>query len=437
MERKFTHSDLTDLTRSQLVELVEAQLHLWPVASKGKFRRGKTNMKVMTDALLTGQFTTREPLSPAPSGNILPLPLPVLPVPVENSAESQHATTQIVPVVPFILADADISQVSEEPGPSSLPTDAALEGMNTEGRTCSIVLLIEDTRHFFNDKISQRVQVPVAHSGDGKTQVNAKDVILALQTSIAACEGPARIGTPDLENPEFTTFFGILEGREYIELAENESQILVVPRDRRLELTIARIGFCQGVKAAVREEKPATTPLPDPFTQFEEFTRTEQVRLAASPAATTVKKKPPKPLTSEERDWLTAKVEAMGGFETFKKHHNQRLNNLNRVLYWKFAADFSRKYYKTEWPILRVDHEHSNGTLIRKHALETVLNMKTTALNQAINMSRILDKCYHGATKSREVVDSVENTESESLGSEALVNFLLAWDKEHLGFGVN
>ncbi|KAJ7027717.1 hypothetical protein C8F04DRAFT_1266665 [Mycena alexandri] len=161
------------------------------------------------------------------------------------------------------------------------------------------------------------------------------------------------------------------------------------------------------------------------------------LRLAASPAATTVKKKPPKPLTSEERDWLTAKVEAMDGFETFKKHPNQHLNNLSRVLYWKFAADFTRKYYKTEWPILRVDHEHSNGTLIRKHALETVLNMKTTALNQAINMSRILDKCYHGATKSREVVDSVENTESQSLGSEVLVNFLLAWDKEHLGFGVN
>lgn len=120
----------------------------------------------------------------------------------------------------------------------------------------------------------------------------------------------------------------------------------------------------QGARTSVKEEKPNALPFPDPFTQFEEFAKTEQVRLAASPAATRVKKKSPKPLTSEERDWLTAKVQAMEGFETFQKQHGQRLNNLNRVLYWKFAANFTQKYYKTEWPILSIEHEHSVRSIL-------------------------------------------------------------------------
>lgn len=50
-------------------------------------------------------------------------------------------------------------------------------------------------------------------------------------------------------------------------------------------------------------------------------------------------------------------------------------------------------------------------------------------------MSRILAKCYHGASKSPEVVNFVEDTTSVSLGSEPLVNFLLEWEKDHPGFG--
>ncbi|KAJ7016467.1 hypothetical protein C8F04DRAFT_1143932 [Mycena alexandri] len=443
MERRFTEADLNDLSRNQLVELVEAQLHLWPTASKGKFRRGKTNMKAMTDALLTCQFTTRQPLPSASSGHVSSLA-------AENSVVSQSGANapiavmpnapiaSIPPIImpnvhipPAIINDVEASHVDEEPSRKNV----VLEAMDKEAlsrESCSIVLLIEDTRHLFNDKISQRIEVPVIDSSGGMTHVGAKDVITALQGSISAFEGPARLGIPDVENPEFTKFFGTLEGIEYIGLDEHEPELLVVPRNGRLEITVARIG---GARTSVKEEKPNALPFPDPFTQFEEFAKTEQVRLAASPAATRVKKKSPKPLTSEERDWLTAKVQAMEGFETFQKQHGQRLNNLNRVLYWKFAANFTQKYYKTEWPILSIEHEHSNGTVIRKHALETILDMKTTGLNQAINMSRILAKCYHGASKSPEVVNFVEDTTSVSLGSEPLVNFLLEWEKDHPGFG--
>ncbi|KAJ7036238.1 hypothetical protein C8F04DRAFT_1338865 [Mycena alexandri] len=371
---RFTEVDLNGLSRAKLVELVQAQLHLWPTASK------------VTPNL--------------------------------------HIAS-----IPPVIINAEASHVDEEPSLDNV----ALEAMNREDlprESRSIILLIEDTRHFFNEKISQRVEVQVIDSEGGKTRVGAKDVITALQASISAFEGPARLGTPDAENPEFTKFFGTLEGTKYVAFDEHTPELLVVPRDGRLEITVA---LYQGVKSSVKEEKPDAPPLPDPFTQFEEFAKTEQVRLAASSAATRVKKKPPQPLTSDELDWLIAKVQAMDGCETFQKQHNQRLSNHDRVLYWKFAADFAQKYYQKEWPIFST--ENSNGTLIRKHALQTVLNMKATGLNQAINMSRILVKCYHGATKSPEVVKLVDDTTSVSLGSEPLVNSLLQWDKDHRGFG--
>ncbi|KAJ7023180.1 hypothetical protein C8F04DRAFT_1271714 [Mycena alexandri] len=113
----------------------------------------------------------------------------------------------------------------------------------------------------------------VIDSEGGKTRVGAKDAITALQASISAFEGPARLGTPDAENPEFTKFFGTLEGAKYVAFDEHTPELLVVPRDGRLEITVARIG---GRKSSVKEEKPDAPPLPDPFTQFEEFAKTEQ-----------------------------------------------------------------------------------------------------------------------------------------------------------------
>jgi hypothetical protein len=74
-----------------------------------------------------------------------------------------------------------------------------------------------------------------------------------------------------------------------------------------------------------------------------------------------------------------------------------------------------------------------NGTTIKKAAIETVLEMGTTALSQATNMARILGIYYDGSHKFEEVVKRVQETEitSESSGSDSLAKFLIQFEKDH------
>ncbi|KAJ7719830.1 hypothetical protein B0H16DRAFT_1474715 [Mycena metata] len=118
------------------------------------------------------------------------------------------------------------------------------------------------------------------------------------------------------------------------------------------------------------------------------------------------------------------------GFEKFQSSHNQRLTNLDRTVYWRFAARFSAKYYKVPWP---AGISLSGGNTVRKAAIETVLGMKSTALTQAENSSRVLAIYYDGTHKSEEVVKRVEETTEgkADTGSGVLYKFLVQWEKDH------
>jgi hypothetical protein len=60
--------------------------------------------------------------------------------------------------------------------------------------------------------------------------------------------------------------------------------------------------------------------------------------------------------------------------------------------------------------------------------------MKRTALDQAINMRRILEMYYDddSSHRSAEVVSRIEGEEeAESAGSDVLAKFLMQWEKDH------
>lgn len=56
------------------------------------------------------------------------------------------------------------------------------------------------------------------------------------------CSGPARVGAPAEEATEFTRFFGTIVDRDYIDAPDPGSQLLLVPSDGKLHLTISNIG---------------------------------------------------------------------------------------------------------------------------------------------------------------------------------------------------
>ncbi|KAJ7799464.1 hypothetical protein B0H13DRAFT_1933129 [Mycena leptocephala] len=322
------------------------------------------------------------------------------------------------PVEPVEDTGPPASPPAEGPVQST-STGAATESLNNDLQVQvqglpehrSIHLLIEDTRPLFNERISQHIEASVINRENckiGEWRASPMEVV-----------SPARVGVADEEDPEFTKFFGTIEEHEYLDSNESGSHLLLIPTNGRLKLTIASIGILFfylsplfGVKFPKRLRSESPPSEPDRVAELLEWAKA-RVKPASS-AATSVKRKP-QPLTKEERSWLTEKAKAMEGFETFQS------NTIN--------VSFSRTYYKVQWP---VGIERSGGITIRKNALEAILNMKSTALNQAINMGRILEIHYEGPQKCAEVVKKIEDedNDTEPQGSELLANFL-QWDKNH------
>ncbi|KAJ7603024.1 hypothetical protein DFH06DRAFT_1311199 [Mycena polygramma] len=397
MARRFVDADFRNLKRSDLVTLVEGQVAKWPT-SKGKFLRHKTNIPDMKWALINSEFTTELPLptaaAPSVPQNQAPIPLP----PIEPASIALPPTAQ------------------HEHGPPSEVLSNAEAQVSIERR--SILLLIEDARSLFKDKISKRITVPVVNRENckpGEWRARPRDVMNALQDSISFLDGPAKIGIAEEEAPEYTMFFGTIVGRAYCDDPELDSYLLLIPCDNKLNITATFIGvwfmlqsnfrsliICQGPKLPLAEKGVPSEirTSPDPIAKLEESSN-----IAASSAQTSGKRKR-EPLTEDEVVFLTKR-------------------------YWLFAANFCKANHKRSWP---VGIERSEkGPTVKKDDLELILGMKRTALDQAINMGRILEKYYGATPRAAEVVNKIEGGEQESdaVGSGALAKFLVEYEKEH------
>ncbi|KAK7008467.1 hypothetical protein R3P38DRAFT_2551496, partial [Favolaschia claudopus] len=361
------------LSRADLVALVQQEPTKWPKDVKGTFLKWKTNMPDMIWALVNCDYTTD-----------LPAPSPSLP---------------------------NASSAGQSVEASRLGT-----GGNSEDR--SLNLLITDIRNIFNiTKCSQQITVPIANKEDcepNEWRASARDVVAALQLSISAFEGSARLGTPDEEEGNFVKFFGI--ARDGVLQSTDEDEYLLIPSNGKLNLTLAKIKLMP--------------PPREPWVELEDHIK-RQSRSPPSPAATRVRR-PPHSFTAAEQNWLTARAQEMDGYTKFIEDHNRRLNNLERVKYWNFAAQFTEKYFAKTWPL---DISRStDAPKIKKQDIEVVLRLKSTALAQAINMSRILRTHYFGSAKSEAVVKVIEGSgDFEPAGSDALAKFLAKWDREHPG----
>ncbi|KAJ6498707.1 hypothetical protein DFH09DRAFT_1103068 [Mycena vulgaris] len=392
-ERRYTTADFLRLKRDVLVSLVQRQPDKWPASMK-KFNAQKTNKNDLKDALINGEFTTT---------NILEHPAtPPLNISIPPPKSSLAHITESLDPRPSPIRHEGEEQLQRLSGAqSSFATDPLPEAATAERR--SIVLLVEDIRPLLSERVPQRVAVSVINpddSGGCEWQASSLEIVDALQASISAFK--AIPGAEDIENDSAPS-----------------PMLLDIPQSGTLKLTVAHIqgGFCQA---------PRSESLTDHVAELLVWAKASGEPKDSS-ASKIVKKKRPTPLTPQELAWLTEKAKISPGFDIFNANHNSRLNNSDRVKYWKFAATFCAKYYKTQWP---VGLAQSNGITIRRAAIEEVLGIATTSMAQAINMDRILSIHYDGAHKSEEVARMIDATENIS-GSDSLAKFLSDWEKEH------
>ncbi|KAJ7816641.1 hypothetical protein B0H13DRAFT_1923457 [Mycena leptocephala] len=373
-EHPYTSSDFVGLQRDDLVAFMLRQPEKWP-STLGKFKRGKTNMDTMRNGLLNGEFTTDIPSKQLAS----PDPTTLNPIP------SQVASSARV----------------DEPDHSANPTPRDNDNDMSTGERCS-----RDTRRRIHERISNVLKSL------------SREILDALQESISAFKGPARIGAPNPENPTYIEFFATIPGFEYLESDIHANARLIISSNVTLNLTISAIG---GARI------PEKSQLPDHFEELSGWAKNKSEAMLNPPATSvrTKRKVTIESLTDGELSWIVGRVKSMPGFDVFEANQNQRLSNLARVNYWKSAAHFSAQYYKTQWPTCI---SLSGGNTIRKSAIEVALRMGTTALANAVNMTRITNLYYDGPHRSSEVVAKIEETGTTD--SDALAKFLVQWEKD-------
>ncbi|KAK7043501.1 hypothetical protein R3P38DRAFT_3440887 [Favolaschia claudopus] len=431
--RRYLISELEHLSRTELVNLVMQEPLKWPKDVKGTFSKYKTNMPDMRWALSTCEFTTDWPLPMPSSSSAHPKDLfptealiqPSTGIQMNTDTESNPISPPSVPNTQAPLASTEDRLTSTVPGSMVINAPLLPDGSS---RVRSLVLLITDTRNIFNiEKASQQISVPVVSLDGckpGECRVDAKEVVAGLQASICAFQGSARLGTPNEDDPEYIKLFGTVRNGE-LELSDDNVHLLV-PANGKLNFRIARLEI---PKQEVEVNPP---PSRSKWVELQDHIK-QQARLSPSPAATKVRRTP-QPLTTAEENWLTDRATEMDGYTTFLQNQNRRLDNRERVKHWNFAAQFSEKYFAKNWP---PDIARPERKTIRKQDIETILRMKTTALAQAINMSRILGIYYAGPVKSGAVVKAVEggidSSEIVGSGSDALAKFLVKWEKDHPG----
>ncbi|KAJ7092932.1 hypothetical protein B0H15DRAFT_929740 [Mycena belliarum] len=186
---------------------------------------------------------------------------------------------------------------------------------------------------------------------------------------------------------------------------------IVIPNRNRLDLAVHR------PRALKRERE--RTPSPDPALAFQSLLQPDTV--SSSPAATRVRRAPAAAIA-----WLREQIQMRPGFETFRSNQGKVLQNVDRVEYWRFAADVSGTYFRTAWPADIASFK------ITKSAIEKGLDIGSTTLSEAINMIKIVETYTKGQYQSVEVVEEVNKTgESPAPGAGALKTFLQMWEKEH------
>ncbi|KAJ7119295.1 hypothetical protein C8R46DRAFT_1050884 [Mycena filopes] len=270
--------------------------------------------------------------------------------------------------------------------PPTNPDEVNHPGLNQ--RDFSMKFLITAPHYLLNQ------MHPVTEEPDGEWRANALEVLIALQKSFSKLTGSGKIGVPDRLHPTYTEYFVELIAEQPIEM-----------------LTISNL--------------PPATAFGD--SGLSPASTSPGAVAGSSNSSTGVEARLQDPL--REIEWLKSKLSTRLGYAKFTTSHHKILQNVERVRYWRFAADFTSDFHKKAWP-----HDVSSSKTISKAAIEKALQMSRSALVDANQMIELIDRfTAEGSNYSQQVADTVDKSDDEAPSAANLKAFLKEWDSEHGG----
>ncbi|KAJ7742818.1 hypothetical protein B0H16DRAFT_1860578 [Mycena metata] len=394
MERPYITKEVEGLGQKELVALVRRQINKWPL-TPGKL--SKANKADLKSKLLDPKygFTTDKPAIPGTDS-----------VPGGSTA-GPSATIATAPTVDN-LGPVEPSPTPENGGTVLVPRE--------------IRLLIDDRRASYPIHTMQRVQVrfvDTADCGENEWRADASEILLALQKSISSITGSAKIGTPDRLNSSYTEYFVEIISNQPVETLAVSPELVVISEDNQLTLRVDTIQRLE-VDAQPTHTNPSGVLPPG-----------APVVATASGALNAQDRARPRTreLTQQEIEWLKKQLSTRQGYTQFDASHNKVLQNVERVRYWRFAAEFSRVFHKQTWP----QEISSPSKGISKGAIEKALSMSKSALLDTIQMIEIIDRyTVEGSDNySEEVTNEITKSNENMPKAATLKAFLTGWDRAH------
>ncbi|EDQ98950.1 uncharacterized protein LACBIDRAFT_318457 [Laccaria bicolor S238N-H82] len=380
----YTTEDLHGLTKPFLLEIVDRQMEKWPPENRSP---KKTSVPLLKTIILTGGFTkpeVRSSVNDSRSKSSSPL------TPLEQSPQSHEQQ------------DDQLANISM--------------GLSTEERNLPVKLLLLDRRLGSAD-VTRSVEciyllasrsVDIGPDGEkGDWQVSASELLTELQKTMAAVEGPAKIGIGDSVDVGYVQYFAKVEDTELLQNAQTRPNRLTVPPSCRVEIYVdpppSKIGLLaptsdmlssRGEVINFFKAGPSSQNKPDDVVQV-------------NPVG----------------EWLKGQVVGRPGWSEFHGSKHRTLQNAERVRFWAFAADFSRDYFHTTPPF--------STRKIKKTDIKDALGIGTTSLADAENMTQIIKLYAEGPQASQKVVEWINRTEHPPPGVDQLKDFLVQWEAGH------
>ncbi|KAJ7123322.1 hypothetical protein C8R43DRAFT_1148203 [Mycena crocata] len=367
-QRRFCEADLEGKTKHDLADIIRGQMHHWP--AEINFSESKLKKEVLQSAILDNGFT-----------------IPGTP-----------PTASVDPTTPQVLSGSIRLPTPPAPVSSRQPTPPA----PLEHR--SLDLLIEDIRE---QPVNKFIQTLVLSStGDlptGGWTVNTTELLKALQESPSALDGAVKLAVTDPINNGWKRYFVKVLGSQSLQDASPSPVQLEIPADSRLKIIVE--DSLPPVNHRKRERSPSVS---DHKPHAPESSKGSL---------------PPKKRTSqaEPKDvsWLKDSLLKRSGYSSFTENHKKKLTNQDRVVFWKFAAEFSTEYFNKP-----SGATENLGKPLKKASVEAALDMGATALAEAEKMTRILNKFTAPEVTDRAAQETIEGR--------SFIDFLTQWDKSHL-----